>query len=59
MQRAAWETVWIPQPALFGDEEDMQEIVSAFRKIQQCAKELAADDPSRLRKSGACNNSSK
>ena len=43
-QRAAWETVWIPQPALLGDEQDMQEIVAAIRKIQQNAKELAAQD---------------
>lgn len=43
-QRAAWETVWIPQPALLGDEEDMHEIVQAFRKIQQGAKELATHD---------------
>jgi dTDP-4-amino-4,6-dideoxygalactose transaminase len=43
-QRAAWETVWIPQPALLADEEDMHEMVKAFRKIQQCAKELAAHD---------------
>lgn len=43
-QRAAWETVWIPQPALLAVEEDMHEIVKAFRKIQQCAKELAAHD---------------
>jgi dTDP-4-amino-4,6-dideoxygalactose transaminase len=42
-QRAAWETVWIPQPALLGDEEDMREIVAAIRKIQQNAKELATD----------------
>src|SRR5215467_12628523 len=41
-ERAAWETVWIPQPALLGDGEDMQEIVTAIRKIQQNAKELAA-----------------
>ena len=33
-QKAAWETVWIPQPALLGDEEDMHEIGAAFRKIQ-------------------------
>jgi dTDP-4-amino-4,6-dideoxygalactose transaminase len=43
-QRAAWETVWIPQPALLGDESDMQEIVAAIRKIQKNAKELAAHD---------------
>jgi len=41
-QRAAWETVWIPQPALLGDEEDMNEIASALRKIQRYAKEIAA-----------------
>ncbi len=41
-QRAAWETVWIPQPALLGDEEDMREIVAAIRKIQAHAKEIAS-----------------
>jgi len=39
--QAAWESVWIPQPALLGDEEDMHEISAAWRKIQRCAKELA------------------
>jgi dTDP-4-amino-4,6-dideoxygalactose transaminase len=43
-RRAAWETVWIPQPALLGDETDMHEIIAAIRKIQQHAKELAAHD---------------
>jgi dTDP-4-amino-4,6-dideoxygalactose transaminase len=43
-QRAAWETVWIPQPALLGDEHDMQEIVAAIRKIQQNASDVAAHD---------------
>src|SRR5437879_12389708 len=38
-QRAAWETVWIPQPALLGDEQDMHEIVAAIAKIQKSAKE--------------------
>jgi dTDP-4-amino-4,6-dideoxygalactose transaminase len=38
--RAAFETIWIPQPALLGDEEDMQEIAAAWRKIQRFAKEL-------------------
>ena len=38
--RAAYETIWIPQPALLGDEEDMHEIVDAWRKIQKFAKEL-------------------
>lgn len=40
-KRAAWETVWIPQPALLGDEEDMREIAAAVGKIQENAKELA------------------
>jgi len=40
-QKAAWETIWIPQPALLGDEEDMNEIAAALSKIQQNAKELA------------------
>lgn len=40
-QRAAWESVWIPQPALLGDEEDMQEIACALQKIQRFARELA------------------
>ena len=39
--RAAWETIWIPQPALLGDEEDIQEIAAAWSKIQKNAKELA------------------
>jgi dTDP-4-amino-4,6-dideoxygalactose transaminase len=43
-QRAAWEAVWIPQPALLGDETDMQEIVAGIRKIQANAKELVAHD---------------
>ncbi len=43
-QRAAWETVWIPQPALLGDEQDMHEIVAAIRKIQKSAQELAMRD---------------
>jgi len=38
--RAAFETIWIPQPALLGDEEDMQEIAAAWKKIQKFAKEL-------------------
>ncbi len=42
--RAAWETVWIPQPALLGDETDMLEIVAGIRKLQANAKELAAHD---------------
>jgi dTDP-4-amino-4,6-dideoxygalactose transaminase len=42
-QRAAWETVWIPQFALLGDEEDMNEITVAIRKIQQNAAEIGAN----------------
>jgi len=38
--RAAFETIWIPQPALLGDDEDMHEIAAAWHKIQKCAKEL-------------------
>jgi dTDP-4-amino-4,6-dideoxygalactose transaminase len=38
--RAAFETIWIPQPALLGDKEDMQEIAAAWQKIQKFAKEL-------------------
>src|ERR1700687_1710370 len=38
--RAAFETIWIPQPALLGDEEDMQEIAAAWCKIHKFAKEL-------------------
>ena len=39
--KAAWETVWIPQPALLGDEEDMHEIAAALGKIQKNANQLA------------------
>lgn len=39
--RAAFETIWIPQPALLGDEEDMHEIARAWQKIQKFAIELA------------------
>ena len=38
--RAAFETIWIPQPVLLGDEEDMHEIAAAWRKIQKFAREL-------------------
>src|SRR2546422_6683306 len=40
--RAAWETVWIPQPALLGDQQDMHEIATALKKIHDHAGELAA-----------------
>lgn len=42
-QRAAWETVWIPQFTLLGDEQDMQEITDAIRKIQRNVSEIAAN----------------
>jgi dTDP-4-amino-4,6-dideoxygalactose transaminase len=42
-QRAAWETVWIPQFALLGDEEDMREIAAAISKIQRNAGTIAAN----------------
>lgn len=32
--------IWIPQPALLGDEEDMDEIAAVWTKIQKHAKEL-------------------
>lgn len=38
--KAAWECYWIPQYALLGDEQDMEEIVTAIRKIQENAGEL-------------------
>ena len=39
-QRAFSEAVWIPQTALLGDDEDMQEIAAAVGKIQKHAGEL-------------------
>ncbi len=39
-QREAWETVWITQNALLGDETDMGEIAAAIGKIGANAKEL-------------------
>ena len=42
-QRAAWETVWIPQFALLGDEEDMNEIAGAILKIQKNGTTIAAN----------------
>jgi len=40
-KRAAWETYWVPQTALLGDQEDMMEIVEAVKKIQRNSCELA------------------
>jgi dTDP-4-amino-4,6-dideoxygalactose transaminase len=39
-QKAAWDAVWIPQPALLGDEQDMHEIAEAISKIQKNATQL-------------------
>ena len=44
-RRAAWETVWIPQFALLGDEQDTYEIAQAIRKIQRNAAAIAANTP--------------
>ncbi len=38
--KAAWETVWLPQPVLLGSEEEMSQVVEAILKIQRHAKEL-------------------
>ena len=40
-ERAAWETYWVPQYALLGDDQDTHEIAAAVHKIQQHARELA------------------
>ncbi|MDE2855647.1 MAG: DegT/DnrJ/EryC1/StrS family aminotransferase [Chloroflexota bacterium] len=39
-QLEAWESVWITQNALLGDEEDMREIAAAIRKIAENARDL-------------------
>jgi dTDP-4-amino-4,6-dideoxygalactose transaminase len=39
-ERAAWQTYWVPQYALLGDERDMQEIAAAVYKVQAQAGEL-------------------
>ena len=39
-EREAWETVWITQNALLGDEEDMGEIAASILKIQANARDL-------------------
>jgi dTDP-4-amino-4,6-dideoxygalactose transaminase len=38
--KAAWETVWLPQPNLLGTPEDMQQAVEAIAKIQRHAAKL-------------------
>jgi dTDP-4-amino-4,6-dideoxygalactose transaminase len=42
--RAAWETVWLPQPALLCSQEDASLAVEAIRKIQAQAKELLSTE---------------
>ena len=37
---AAASSYWVPQYALLGDEQDMQEIAAAIRKIQGAAGEI-------------------
>jgi dTDP-4-amino-4,6-dideoxygalactose transaminase len=39
--RAAWESFWVPQYCLLGDEQDMHEIVAAVKKVQATSKQLA------------------
>jgi dTDP-4-amino-4,6-dideoxygalactose transaminase len=39
-QRAAWECVWLPQPALLAGEEEMMQVVEAIKKIQVQARDL-------------------
>lgn len=39
-ERAALETIWLPQPVLLGSPEEMQQVIEAIRKIQRNAKEL-------------------
>ena len=40
-QRAYEDAIWIPQPALLGDDADMHEIAAAFAKVARSAGELA------------------
>ena len=38
--RAATEDYWVPQYCLLGDDQDMREIVTAIKKIQEQAESL-------------------
>jgi len=38
--RAAWETVWLPHPAVLGSRQDTARIPEAIRKIQRHARDL-------------------
>ncbi|MFZ5807778.1 MAG: DegT/DnrJ/EryC1/StrS family aminotransferase [Chloroflexota bacterium] len=38
--KAAWETVWLPNPVMLGAEEEIAMVVEAIRKIQREAKKL-------------------
>lgn len=39
-EKGAWDTVWLPQPDLLGNQDDMSAVVEAIRKIQRHAGEL-------------------
>ena len=39
-ERAAWQCYWLPQYALLGDEQDMQEVAAAIRKVRENAAAL-------------------
>jgi dTDP-4-amino-4,6-dideoxygalactose transaminase len=39
--RAAGQSFWIPQPCLLGDEQDLEEIVTAVRKVLAAAAKLS------------------
>lgn len=39
-ERGAWQTVWLPQYTLLGDEQDMAEVAAAITKIQRLAHTL-------------------
>jgi len=38
--KAAWETVWLPNPVMLGNEEEIECVIEAIKKIQHNAKEL-------------------
>lgn len=38
--KAAWETVWLPNPVMLGSEDEINLVVEAIKKIQQNSKEL-------------------
>lgn len=38
--KAAWETVWLPNPVMLGNEDEIEAVIEAVKKIQHNAKEL-------------------